>query len=124
MWEDAVGDGALRAVLDRAGVLEERMLRLFGVPESEIAQSLLAIEADGVALDRLEITTCLRRGEIEIATVFEPSAGAEYDAFAAGDPRPPRRHAVLRGRGDGRRAGRGAARRAARSPWPSPAPAG
>ena len=33
-----------------------------------------AIEADGVALGRLEITTCLRRGEIEIATVFDPSA--------------------------------------------------
>ena len=26
-------------------------------------------------LDRLEITTCLRRGELEIATVFDPAAG-------------------------------------------------
>ena len=34
-------------MLDRAGVLEQRMLRLYGVPEAEIAQSLLAIEADG-----------------------------------------------------------------------------
>ena len=59
------------------------MLRLFGVPESEIALSLLAIERDGVPLDRLEITTCLRRGEIEIATVFPPAAAADYDAFAA-----------------------------------------
>ncbi|MET0685350.1 MAG: competence/damage-inducible protein A [Solirubrobacteraceae bacterium] len=84
MWDDAVTKDALRAVLDRAGVLEERMLRLYGVPEAEIAQSLLAIEAEGVALDRLEITTCLRRGEIEIATVFDPSAAAVYDAFADG----------------------------------------
>ena len=83
MWEDAVGTTALRAVLDRAGVLEQRMLRLYGVPESEIAQSLLAIEAGGVALDRLEITTCLRRGELEVATVFAPDAAAAYDAFAA-----------------------------------------
>ena len=36
------------------------------------------------ALDRLEVTTCLRRGEIEIATVFAPEAEATYDAFAAG----------------------------------------
>ena len=50
------------------------MLRLFGVPESEIALSLAAIEGDGVPLDRLEITTCLRRGEIEIATAFAPAA--------------------------------------------------
>jgi nicotinamide-nucleotide amidase len=84
MWEDATGTAALRALLDRAGVLEHRMLRLYGVPEAEIAQSLLAIEAGGAALDRLEITTCLRRGEIEIATVFDPSAAGEYDALAAG----------------------------------------
>src|ERR671910_421474 len=84
MWEYAAATAALRAVLDRAGVLEQRMLGLYGVPEAEIAQSLLAIEAGGAALDRLEITTCLRRGEIEIATVFDPSAAAEYDALAAG----------------------------------------
>ena len=74
----------LRALLARAGTLEQRMLRLFGVPESEIALSLLAIERGGVPLERLEITTCLRRGEIEIATVFAPEAAADYDAFAAG----------------------------------------
>ncbi len=84
MWEAALGTPALRAVLDRAGTLEQRMLRLYGVPEAEIARSLLAIEGDGVALDRLEVTTCLRRGEIEIATVFAPEAEATYDAFAAG----------------------------------------
>jgi nicotinamide-nucleotide amidase len=84
MWETAVQTPALRAVLDRAGVLEQRMLRLFGVPESEIARSLLAIEADGTPLDRLEITTCLRRGEIEIATVFAPEAEADYEALVAG----------------------------------------
>ena len=38
----------LRALLARAGTLESRMLRLYGVPESEIAQSLLAIEDGGV----------------------------------------------------------------------------
>ena len=60
------------------------MLRLFGVPESEIALSLRALEEEGVRMDRLEITTCLRRGEIEIATVFPPAAEADYDALAAG----------------------------------------
>jgi nicotinamide-nucleotide amidase len=83
MWETAVQTAPVRAVLDRAGVLVQRILRLYGVPESEIARSLLAIEAGGVALDRLEITTCLRRGEIEIATVFAPEAEPDYRAFAA-----------------------------------------
>jgi nicotinamide-nucleotide amidase len=84
MWPAALATAPLRAVLERAGTLEQRMLRLYGVPESEIALSLRAIEAEGTALDRLEITTCLRRGEIEIATVFAPEALAEYEAFATG----------------------------------------
>jgi nicotinamide-nucleotide amidase len=84
MWAAAVETAPLRAVLDRAGTLEVRMLRLYGVPESEIALTLVAIEDSGVPLDRLEITTCLRRGEIEIATVFPPQAAADYEAFAEG----------------------------------------
>lgn len=84
MWAAAVEMAPLRAVLQRAGTLEQRMLRLYGVPESEIALSLVAIEDAGVPLDRLEITTCLRRGEIEIATVFPPDAAPVYDAFADG----------------------------------------
>jgi nicotinamide-nucleotide amidase len=84
MWATATETPPLDALLARAGRLEQRMLRLYGVPESEIALSLRALEEDGVALDQLEITTCLRRGEIEIATVFAPEAAAVYDALAAG----------------------------------------
>ena len=84
MWATAAEIEPLRALLARAGTLERRTLRLFGVPESEIALTLRALEHDGVPLGRLEITTCLRRGEIEIATVFPPAAAADYDAFAAG----------------------------------------
>ena len=82
MWPAAVGTAALAALLARAGTLEQRILRLYGVPESEIALSLVAIEDAGVPLDRLEITTCLRRGEIEIATVFRPDAEPVYRDFA------------------------------------------
>ena len=84
MWETATQTEPLRGLLAQAGALEQRMLRLFGVPESEIALSLLAIEREGVRLDQLEITTCLRRGEIEIATTFAPDAAPAYEAFAAG----------------------------------------
>jgi nicotinamide-nucleotide amidase len=83
MWATATRTEPLRSLLARAGTLEQRMLRLYGVPESEIALSLRAIEDAGVDLGRLEITTCLRRGEIEIATVFPPAAARDYDALAA-----------------------------------------
>jgi len=83
MWETALETPALASLLERAGTYDQRIMRLFGIPESEIARSLREIEADGVPLERLEITTCLRRGEIEIATVFEPEAAAVYASFEA-----------------------------------------
>jgi nicotinamide-nucleotide amidase len=83
MWDAALDTPALRAVLARAGAYERRIMRLFGLPESEIARSLREIAKDDVALEDLEITTCLRRGELEIATVFEPRALRAYDRFEA-----------------------------------------
>jgi nicotinamide-nucleotide amidase len=80
MWGAAVSTAPLRTVLARAGVLEQRIMRVSGVPESELARLLREAPLD---LDRLEITTCLRRGELEIATVFDPSVAADYDALEA-----------------------------------------
>lgn len=83
MWEAAIATPVVRAVLDRAEPLERRMLRLYGIPESELARSLRNMEADGIDLGELEITTCLRRGEIEIATLMRPRALEAYERFAA-----------------------------------------
>jgi nicotinamide-nucleotide amidase len=83
MWAAALETDAMRAALAAATPLEERMLRIWGIPESELAGSLRAMERAGVPMDALEITTCLRRGELEIATVFEPFAEADYAAFEA-----------------------------------------
>jgi nicotinamide-nucleotide amidase len=84
MWRAALETPAFRAAVAGATELRSGMLRLFGIPESEIARTLEAIEADGVDLSQLEVTTCLRRGEIEVATVFAPSAAPVYEAFVAG----------------------------------------
>jgi nicotinamide-nucleotide amidase len=83
MWRDALQtSGALRAAL--AGAVEYRrdMLRLYGIPESEIAATLRAAEEAGIELDRLEITTCLRRGEVEVVTRYEPADAAVYEQLA------------------------------------------
>jgi len=82
MWGDAVVTDAFRAATAGAGGLRQRMLRLFGLPESEIAATLRRASAEGLELDRLEVTTCLRRGEVEVVTRFEPSAQPVYDALA------------------------------------------
>jgi nicotinamide-nucleotide amidase len=66
MWPRAIESRPVQAVLARATPLLAYTVRMFGIPESEIAKSLREIEAGGVELDAVEITTCLRRGEIEI----------------------------------------------------------
>ena len=58
----------------RATPLHGYTLRMFGIPESEIAKSLREIEEDGVRSRQVEITTCLRRGEIEIDVRYRDEA--------------------------------------------------
>jgi nicotinamide-nucleotide amidase len=82
MWQAALETDALRAAFSGAGNLREGMLRLFGIPESEIAATLRAAQAAGIAIDDLEITTCLHRGEIEVATRYELEAEQTYEALA------------------------------------------
>jgi nicotinamide-nucleotide amidase len=81
MWPAAAGADTLRAAIGSATVYEQRTLRLYGIPESEIAETLRAAEASGPGLEGLEITTCLRRGELEVVTRFEPAAADAYAAF-------------------------------------------
>jgi nicotinamide-nucleotide amidase len=83
MWETAVATEAFQAAIAGATVYRREIVRLFGLPESEIANTLRAADTAGIALDQLEITTCLRRGELEIATRFEPPAQPAYDALLA-----------------------------------------
>jgi nicotinamide-nucleotide amidase len=80
VWRAAVDTDPVQAVLARATRYEQRTLRLFGIPESEIAETMRLAE-DAHGLGGLEITTCLRRGEVEVVTRFEPPAAATYDAF-------------------------------------------
>jgi nicotinamide-nucleotide amidase len=83
MWETARQTEAFQDAIAGAPTFRREMLRLFGIPESEIASTLREAEAQGLDLSRLEITTCLRRGEIEVSTRFEPQDEEPYREFAA-----------------------------------------
>ncbi|MGH4022900.1 MAG: competence/damage-inducible protein A [Pseudonocardiaceae bacterium] len=65
MWEQALDTPPARAVLDRVRPYSAVALRLFGLPEPEIAQTLREVGAR-VDLSALEITTCLRGSELEV----------------------------------------------------------
>lgn len=80
MWPAALATEPVRDVLSRTLPFEFAQLRLFGLPESQIAVTLRDV---GQALDLtpLEITTCLRRGELVIDIRHRPGAGATRDAL-------------------------------------------
>jgi len=84
MWRAALeSSDDLRAALSGAVEYRRDMLRLYGIPESEIAATLRAAQDAGIDLERLEITTCLRRGEVEVVTRYEPAEASVYAAFEA-----------------------------------------
>lgn len=84
MWPAALETEPVRAVLARATPLRACTVRMFGVPESEIAKSLREMEADGIDLASVEVTTCLRRGEIEIDVRYRDEAAAVAEAVREG----------------------------------------
>jgi nicotinamide-nucleotide amidase len=81
MWWMAVETDAFKAAIVDATTYRRGILRLFGIPESEIASTLRDAAAAGLSMDGLEVTTCLRRGEIEVSTRYEPSALEAYEAM-------------------------------------------
>lgn len=80
MWPAALATAPARAALARARPFESARLRLFGLPESEIAATLRDIGAT-LDLAPLEITTCLRRAELVIDIRHRPGAEALREAL-------------------------------------------
>jgi nicotinamide-nucleotide amidase len=81
MWPAAIATEEFLAATAGRTRYEEHTLRLFGIPESEIAETLRVAEASVPGFDRLEITTCLRRAEVEVVTRSEPDASGSYEAL-------------------------------------------
>ncbi len=79
MWRMAARTDAFQAAIAGAPTYRRGVVRLFGIPESEIANTLREAQAAGLSLEGLEVTTCLRRGEIEVSTRYEPPAQDPYD---------------------------------------------
>lgn len=81
MWPAAVATEPLRAAIGHGADFRVSTLRLFGIPESEIAETLRRGEESIEGLDELEVTTCLRRGEVEVVVRSEPESDAAWRAL-------------------------------------------
>ena len=73
MWPEALATDAARSAMAKVTPIHTDTLRIFGIPESELAKSLREIEGD-LDLAPLEITTCLRRAELEIDVRYRDGA--------------------------------------------------
>jgi nicotinamide-nucleotide amidase len=82
MWPAALAAPPVRDVLAGVPAADARSLRFFGLPESEIAATLREIEAER-DLSGVEITTCLRRSELEVDLRPQPGAGDTATALHA-----------------------------------------
>jgi competence/damage-inducible protein CinA-like protein len=76
MWAAAVATEATQRALAGRTELRQETIRLWGTLESQLAATLREHDAE---LGGLEITTCLRDGELEIVTRYAPEAQPAYD---------------------------------------------
>jgi nicotinamide-nucleotide amidase len=81
MWRTAVATPEVQQAIAGRTHYQQSTIRMFGLPESGLAETLRAAETTVADFDRLEITTCLRRGELEIVTRYEPDAAPVYAAL-------------------------------------------
>src|SRR3954452_14083673 len=81
MWPPAVETEAFRRATAGAVDYEQRTLRGFGMLESEIAETLRVAEPRLQGFDGLEITTCLRRGEVEVVIRSLPELRERADGL-------------------------------------------
>ncbi|SDY56870.1 competence/damage-inducible protein cinA [Geodermatophilus africanus] len=78
MWPAALAAEAVQRALADRSELRQETLRLWGTLESQLAATLREHEFPG-----LEVTTCLRDGELEIVTRYGTEVQPEYDRLVA-----------------------------------------
>ena len=78
MWRRAIETTAAQEAIAGRTTYRQNMIRMFGLPESGLAETLRDAEKIIAGFNDLEITTCLRRGEIEMVTRYEPDAADVY----------------------------------------------
>jgi nicotinamide-nucleotide amidase len=81
MWDEVTSTDAFREAVAGRTRFVLSTLRLFGLPESGMAETLRLAEREVEGFERLEITTCLRRGEVELVARHEPDGAAAYAAL-------------------------------------------
>lgn len=78
MWAAAMATETVQQAIAGRTAYRQETVRMFGVAESGLAETLRSAEHSVAGFDRLEITTCLRRGELEMVTRYEADGEPGY----------------------------------------------
>jgi nicotinamide-nucleotide amidase len=82
MWRKAIETPAAQQAIAGRTIYRQDIVRMFGLPESGLADTLRDAQTSVPGFESLEITTCLRRGEIEMVTRYEPANAEAAAAYA------------------------------------------
>ncbi|WP_217158601.1 competence/damage-inducible protein A [[Mycobacterium] fortunisiensis] len=83
MWPAALATEAVQQAISGRTRYRQETVRMFGLAESGLAETLREAQGSIPGFDALEITTCLRRGELEIVTRYEPDGADAYRELLA-----------------------------------------
>ncbi len=83
MWHRAIETPTAQQAIAGRTRYQQSMIRMFGLPESGLAETLRDAEKTLPGFGDLEITTCLRRGEVEMVTRYEPHAAPAYSRLSS-----------------------------------------
>ncbi|CAN5869000.1 competence/damage-inducible protein A [soil metagenome] len=81
MWNTAVQTAEVQQAIAGRTRYEQSTIRMYGLAESGLAETLRDAETTVPGFAALEITACLRRGELEIVTRYEPDSANVYVAL-------------------------------------------
>ncbi len=83
MWPAALETEPVAEVLARRTQIRQSTIRAYTLSEADLAATLRTAERRIAGFDDLEITTCLRLGELEIVTRYAESAVSSYAELVA-----------------------------------------
>ncbi len=78
MWPQALESPAVAAALAQRSEIRQSTIRAYGLSEADLAATLRTVEHAVPGFDDLEITTCLRLGELEMVTRYSVEAATAY----------------------------------------------
>lgn len=82
MWPEALETSPVATALAARSEVRQSTIRAYGLSEADLAATLRTAENEVPGFEDLEITTCLRLGELEMVTRYPEESATAYDKLS------------------------------------------